>query len=417
MTTVWFVRLERDCASFVTQEPSTDDTTWTSTEICLSRESSSDGKDRLILIDKTTKKDQVPWTLSSSQSNVRYRVPYLKSVLQKSVRLGLDQVAVRVAKTILMQDADQCLRRLPVIMVEDSVVHPCLPVIVWLMAARSKGYVLQKSDVDLLLTVTSDIARSTRRDLAWYDESLTLEGNPTAKGQDVVDALLLRAKYGGTEGDMTMLRRCAGAWKARSGRSAWAGTLESLYSPKDVSVNVDTVGPLHASDLLSEGVDFHCFPRFIDDVIASVTTTVTSPIPTDFISKNNEPLTVESVRRCLWFHRSGINRKMLLCGRIDEDRPDLSGHRVDVVFREKAVQCDPLWRAIRSVVTLTAERYLTSHIQAPFVDEKEASANSNDKETARHESNTLKRKKPDSFPLEKYFPRRKSQMDDVIKKG
>lgn len=36
----------------------------------------------------------------------------------------------------------ELLRRLPVISLEDSITHPALPLVVWLMASQSKGYQL-----------------------------------------------------------------------------------------------------------------------------------------------------------------------------------------------------------------------------------------------------------------------------------
>lgn len=66
------------------------------------------------------------------------QVPVLKSVLQKSVRRRRPLPAVRVAMELADKSLDDLLRRLPIIMLEDSMLHPDLPLLVWLMVASSK---------------------------------------------------------------------------------------------------------------------------------------------------------------------------------------------------------------------------------------------------------------------------------------
>lgn len=60
----------------------------------------------------------------------------LKSALQKAVRLGRGPCAVRLALQLTKEDPPQLLRRLSVVCVEDGVLHPGLPLVVWLMAAQ-----------------------------------------------------------------------------------------------------------------------------------------------------------------------------------------------------------------------------------------------------------------------------------------
>ncbi|PNW88847.1 hypothetical protein CHLRE_01g047350v5 [Chlamydomonas reinhardtii] len=58
----------------------------------------------------------------------------------------------------------QLLRRLSIICVEDSLLHPGLQLVVWLMAAQAKGYVLGRSHVDALLALTYQLAAVGVRD-------------------------------------------------------------------------------------------------------------------------------------------------------------------------------------------------------------------------------------------------------------
>src|SRR5665648_133083 len=95
---------------------------------------------------------------SSYVKNASLKV--LMSVLQKNVRLQKPASAVRTVVAALQrgeQGIMEVLRRLPIVIVEDALVHPLLPNIVWLMMAVSKGYQLRKSDYLLLLLITYEI--------------------------------------------------------------------------------------------------------------------------------------------------------------------------------------------------------------------------------------------------------------------
>ncbi|GFR48217.1 hypothetical protein Agub_g10077, partial [Astrephomene gubernaculifera] len=133
--------------------------------------------------------------------------------------------------------ASQLLRRLSVVCVEDAILHPGLPLVVWLMAAEPKGYNLGASHVSALLRVVYQLAMVQVRDglpdpwdgggaaegagapaaaasgpatLAEVDEL----GLPPAEGC-LVKCLVMRAGYGGMACDVRMLRGFAGYWAAR----------------------------------------------------------------------------------------------------------------------------------------------------------------------------------------------------------
>ena len=49
-------------------------------------------------------------------------------------------------------------RRLPIICLEDVLLHPGLPLLTWLMAAQAKGYVLGEAAASEVLRITYQIA-------------------------------------------------------------------------------------------------------------------------------------------------------------------------------------------------------------------------------------------------------------------
>ncbi|KAL7529559.1 hypothetical protein ACHAWF_003025 [Thalassiosira exigua] len=68
----------------------------------------------------------------------RLSVSQLKSCLQKSVRRRAPLPAVRVAMELADKAWGDLIRRLPIIVLEDSTLHPDFGLLVWLMAAESK---------------------------------------------------------------------------------------------------------------------------------------------------------------------------------------------------------------------------------------------------------------------------------------
>ena len=57
-------------------------------------------------------------------------------------------------------DPSELLRRLCIVMLEDAVLHPDLPVVVWLMAAAAKKYVPPLPLVERCLAIIHQVCRS-----------------------------------------------------------------------------------------------------------------------------------------------------------------------------------------------------------------------------------------------------------------
>ncbi|CAB9530325.1 unknown protein [Seminavis robusta] len=70
----------------------------------------------------------------------RLSVPVLKSILQKSIRRRRPLPSVRVAMELMDKALGEFLRRLPIIVLEDSTLHPDYPLLIWAMVAHSKGF-------------------------------------------------------------------------------------------------------------------------------------------------------------------------------------------------------------------------------------------------------------------------------------
>lgn len=262
-----------------------------------------------------------------SGANVHHR-PLLKSAIQKCVRRQMPAEAARFARGLAdAGGASDLLRRAVVVLIEDAIASPRLPVLVWLMAAHSKGFALTGGDIGLVANVMGQAAALVVRDCVPPAESAphlcARLGAP--HNHPIVDALLLRVCYGGTPGDMRMLARAASLWQARLGGSAsalWTESLAALFGPGPLDSDSNTgrvvvddpsgdqtgampmapekktatpardCVPLVAT-VPVEAADFHCFPRMCADVVAATA----------------GGFTPEVVREAIWHHRSSVNLK------------------------------------------------------------------------------------------------------------
>lgn len=64
----------------------------------------------------------------------------------------------------MKEDPSDFLRRCCIICLEDAVLHPAFPLLVWLMAANAKGYVVGKSQVAACLALVRQLASCPIRD-------------------------------------------------------------------------------------------------------------------------------------------------------------------------------------------------------------------------------------------------------------
>lgn len=247
----------------------------------------------------------------------RLSVPVLKSILQKSIRRRRPLPSVRVAMELADKSLGDLVRRLPVIAVEDSTLHPDLDLLVWLMVAHSKDYVVPTAIMTRLFQIVFEVASCQWKDdvtfntsheaapttafesnnqlslntlhlAAVTDPPSTLNKSSTShRSYQLVWSLLVRAEYGGMRCDLEMLHRFARLWQARfhypgvptKQASRWGLATENLptISWRDVlhllherarAQCADRVIPLVTQgipclvfeDLSVEGVDFHCSP-------------------------------------------------------------------------------------------------------------------------------------------------------------
>ena len=283
-----------------------------------------------------------------------------KSAIQKSVRRGKVMNAVKATSYFMGALPEDGLRRLPIVCIEDTVLHPSLPLIVWFMAAHSKGWFIPPEargvavrfiaevaacpykDRDLVAAIEADEEDHARRDTA--SGAADPLCNLAVATRDLsnesachVLALLVRAKFGGLRGDVGMLRGAAKAWRRRfldaeAVRDAgidWHARLREVYTAAAAKAAEATGGvtglpprgtapPLAAAapvdvdvvaerDVPTSAIDFHV-SNIVEELMqqdkvraALLRAVERAPTLGDDLG--------ETLRSCIWTHCSSVTDK------------------------------------------------------------------------------------------------------------
>ena len=312
-------------------------------------------------IDTATKKPRLV------RRHTRLSVPVLKSILQKSIRRRKPLPSVRVAMELADKSMDDLLRRLPIIMLEDSTLHPCLPFLTWLMVAHSKDFDLPSNLMTKLLCIVYEICSCPWQDhlgdyLSSNDEISIFSfhkpgaNNMLDENHVAIWSMLLRAQYGGMGGDIRMLREYAVAWNERfSGgdipdfiTSKLCTGLSGLDKAQWDSIpvilhqsarrqSICRVGPichegilsLTITDITVEGVDFHCSGvletilsdrELLETCYSRLNSLVDcdglDPMPLDMSSDSRRQWLEAILKKSIWNYSAGVNRRLSLTGKV-----------------------------------------------------------------------------------------------------
>ena len=157
-------------------------------------------------------------------------------------------------------------------MIEDAILHPDLPFLVWLMMAHSKGFQITLQDANRCLKVVQDIASVDIRD-PWCPNSTeeclksfqyTLLESLSVTKQNLVRSLMARAAYGGMKGDQSMLMSFAALWTHRfltRPDVPWEAMLNDIFlasSDPLIEADIESINPMTLKDIPLSAIDFHC---------------------------------------------------------------------------------------------------------------------------------------------------------------
>jgi len=247
-------------------------------------------------------------------------VSLLKSALQKAVRRNKVEKAVRCAKSLIEVDEYQFLRRLPIIILEDGILHPEYDKVISLLKRVSKkAERLKGNEKRLLINVVAQIAKceyvddwmdtgyaaaNQKREMElrmWVKENYNKIFKLPEKERELLMGIKYRSLIGGMAGDIEMLNHYFNLWAKRFVTGEWDVERIKKYFP-EINLNYSEVKMAEREDILLEAVDFHCSPLL--NILMKKDWVV------NLIKENYPNLSVEeALKGIIWKLRSGVTVK------------------------------------------------------------------------------------------------------------
>ena len=232
---------------------------------------------------------------------------FLKSLLQKSVRKMNGELAVQACYHLFKMDFSDLIRRLPIIMLEDTSLHESFTTLVWLMIASGQknkfpikqyiyewilGIVYMMStkilNYDDIFDQDQDEQKSIK--LPIY-EILNTYNTLRSDEMSILYSIHLRIAYGGMPCDIDMLNKYSQKWFMRFHNKDNDINNISLSRIESVPICI-YIKDLELSEWDISAIDYHCSPKLID-----------------LINKKYDEIDPVEIKKIIWYHSSSINNR------------------------------------------------------------------------------------------------------------
>lgn len=257
------------------------------------------------LIDKNKKQQNIDnYSNYLNMNNITNKhIPLIKSNLQKCIRRSLIEKSIVSAFTLFCLNPDDLLRRLPIIMLEDTILNYHFINLVWFMCAYSKGFKISEKILSYVIGIVKYLASINIREVISSSENFTINLKEllstneklTTDNINLLWAIQLRKAYGGLRGDVIMLDYYTSIWFERLSTEQY--DMEATIKPFELeNIRLFDTSIIHLS-----AVDFHC-------------TCILKQLHRKYSDIEKEVL-----KETIWHHRSKINNKKILFGTDDYD--------------------------------------------------------------------------------------------------
>ena len=182
----------------------------------------------------------------------------LKSNLQKTIRRSLVGAAVACANTMLDLDVTQLVQRLAIVWIEDCCITTEFPLVVWCLAALTKGWTLTEEMARVIVSLAGRLAALEVHDVHGSKNErfpvARIAGLSDASHKSLLYALQFRRDFQCMSGDKRMIDRCVADWFSRF--SSGTG-LEVVLPPLALSEK-ECTQRMSSSTWCAAAVDQHC---------------------------------------------------------------------------------------------------------------------------------------------------------------
>ena len=330
--------------------------------------------------DESIDNDATTAATLSTYTNHRVSQSVLASALQKNVRRKRVGPAYRVAKAMSRKNDTfiQCVRRLMIISIEDGTLHPDLPFLAWLMIALSKNFVASNLIKEEVCRIAGELAAQEFRDDG-NDFDFVVDEKECEKEDDdvgVVDdvlpplsaiqekfgsnseethlltSLIVRAQFGGMEGDVRMLKKFIRVWMRRFETDSllWQDKIKSNSPPMDAKILKEiSAHPFVKFDIPLEAIDFHvsdiiehCVFDISSEEFQNIRKAVVlaSSSFAPYLSDVDDSIDLfrarELARSAMWYCSSGVNEKTSWRRKTKENEETRKRNQLEPIFKSYA---------------------------------------------------------------------------------
>ena len=228
-----------------------------------------------------------------NKEKIYKNIHFLKSHLQKCIRKGDDNRAVQTCMHMIKLDIIELLRRLPIIMIEDTYLHESFTTLIWLMIAcgvdsfKPKQYIYEwiLGLIYVLCKIDKKDKFLNRQNVGeTVEESLDLFRYFSREEESILYSIHLRIAYGGMNSDIEMLKIAINNWYFRFKNKTKNVNMIPLRS---ISVHVQE---LKLADWDITAIDYHCYPSFLK-----------------IIMKKYADISEEELKKLIWNNSSRLN--------------------------------------------------------------------------------------------------------------
>ena len=223
---------------------------------------------------------------------------FLASQLQKAVRRKENNIAVQTANDLIKLDIKKFIRRLPIIMLEDTILHKSFTTIIWILInLDNEIFKITKNMIKWLLGIVDLI---TNLDNKYIINKEIDEINILNYREDILKikedyysnlyAILLRKSYGGMKGDCKFLFNC---FRFYLNKMKDNNLIEDFYK-KNKGIEL-TISNIKSDEYLDYAYDFHVNPKIID-----------------YLCKNFPEFDNFHIQKLIWEYSSSINYRGII---------------------------------------------------------------------------------------------------------
>jgi hypothetical protein len=239
-----------------------------------------------------------PQDLNLNVTEEYHNISYLKSHLQKCIRRSNVNKAIKTACHMIKLDAQELLRRLAIITLEDVLPLNGFSTLIWLTVAISKGFVLSEIHYYWILGYIYDLCmckHCEKQPQNKVDEKTSVDFKSLKlrslcqNGRNVCYSIMLRQAYGGMKGDKELCLKLAELWSARFRvKSEFLNLLN-----RQLKFITYPVEPLFKDDWIVAAIDFHCYTGILLN-----------------IAEKHDQFTEDEIKQAIWKFSSSITNKL-----------------------------------------------------------------------------------------------------------